>query len=93
MKTKRLAFTLIALGLAITTRPMHGQTISYFRQFSTPGIAAGATVTADTSGIYVFESRPVPPGGHATGGIRKYDSRGDERGFGNSRFHTATSHS
>jgi uncharacterized protein (TIGR03437 family) len=77
MKTKRLAHTLIALGLAITTRPMHGQTISYFRQFSTPGIAE-ATVTADASGIYVFESRPARPGGNATGGIRKYDAQGNE---------------
>ncbi|MEO8594078.1 MAG: hypothetical protein ABI759_12220 [Candidatus Solibacter sp.] len=56
---------------------MHGQTISDFRQFSTPGIA-GTTVTADASGIYVFESRPAPPGGHATGGIRKYDAQGSQ---------------
>src|SRR5687767_12421142 len=73
-----LMFTLCSLGLAILARPMHGQTISYFRQFSTPGIAEATAVAADASGIYVFGSRTVPPGGQATGGIRKYDSRGNE---------------
>ena len=70
-------FMLFSLALAAGGRPMHGQTISYFRQFSTPGIA-GAKVAADASGIYVFESRSVPPGGQATGGIRKFDARGNE---------------
>jgi uncharacterized protein (TIGR03437 family) len=71
-------FALFSLGLAIGARPMHGQTISYFRQFSTTGIAGATTVAADASGIYVFGSRTAPPGGQATGGIRKYDSRGNE---------------
>lgn len=74
----RLVFTLLSLGLVIGAGPMHGQTISYFRQFSTPGIAGATAVTAGASGIYVFGSNTAPPGGHATGGIRKYDSRGNE---------------
>jgi len=76
MKPNGLAFTLIALGLAITTRPMHGQTISYFRQFTTPGMDRAAGVAADASGIYVIGNRPSPQGGSA--GVRKYDSRGNE---------------
>jgi len=31
---------------------MHGQTISYFRQFSTPGIGGATAVAADASGIH-----------------------------------------
>ncbi len=77
MKPKGFAISLIALGLGIATRPMPGQTISFLRQFSTP-IAGPTTVEADASGIYVFGSRPVPPGGHATGGISKYDAQGNE---------------
>ena len=68
---------LIVSGLAIDSRPVQGQTISYFRQFSTPAPGA-TTVASDASGIYTFESRVVPPGGHARGAVRKYDSSGNE---------------
>ena len=44
----------IALGLAIGARPMQGQTMSYFRQFTTPGMDRATAVAADASGIYVF---------------------------------------
>ena len=67
----RLSFTLIVLGLAISTRPMPGQTISFLRHLSTPRTPAWdrvTTVAADPSGIYVI----------ASGGLRKYDSRGNE---------------
>jgi len=53
------------VGLALTVIALQGQTISFFREFSTAGIAA---VTADASGIYAF--------GNA--GVRKYDFRGDQ---------------
>ncbi len=72
-----LVFTLFA-GLAISTRPAQGQTISFFRQFSTPGFGGATAVAADASGVYVFGSRTAPEGGQATGGVRKYDSRGNE---------------
>jgi len=70
--------TLAGFCVSIGARPMHGQTISYFRQFSTGGIAGATTVAADASGIYVFGTRTAAPGGQAAGGIRKYDSRGNE---------------
>jgi hypothetical protein len=55
MKPNGLAFTLIALGLAIGARPVPGQTI-YFRQ-----IAGESTVMADPSCIYVFGRRVALP--------------------------------
>ena len=78
MKPKGLAFSLIALGLAISTRPMPGQTISFFRQFTTPGMDRATAVAADASGIYVIGNRPAPQGGPGSAGVRKYDSRGNE---------------
>ncbi len=78
-----LAFTLLALGLAISTRPMPGQTISFFRQFSTPEMDRATAVAADASGIYVIGSR----------GVRKYDSRGNglwTRGFSVPALESAT---
>jgi uncharacterized protein (TIGR03437 family) len=75
---KRLAFTLVALGLAIGARPMPGQTISFFRQFTTPGMDRATGVAADASGVYVIGNRPAPPGGGGGSGVRKYDSRGNE---------------
>jgi len=75
MKTKGLAITLFALGLAITTRPMHGQTISFFRQFTTAGMDRATAVAADASGIYVIGNRSASQGRPGVAGIRKYDSR------------------
>jgi len=51
VKPKGLAFSLIALGLAIVIRPMTGQTISFFGQFTTPRIDRATAVAADASGI------------------------------------------
>lgn len=42
---------LLALGLAASTRPMPGQTMSFLRQFTTPGMVYSTAVAADTSGI------------------------------------------
>ena len=64
-KCFNLLFTWIALGLAISTRAIEGQTMSLFRRFSAPGFE---TVAADASGIYVFWNA----------GVSKYDSRGNE---------------
>ena len=69
-----LSFTLLALGLAIGARPTSGQTLPFFRQFSTPGIDQATAVAADASGIYVIGNRRFLQGG----GVRKYDSRGNE---------------
>src|ERR1017187_7108272 len=67
-----LLFTLIALGMAIGSRPAHGQTISFLRPLngvdpkaSTPG---GGTVAADASGVYV---------GLDGGVLAKFDSHGN----------------
>jgi uncharacterized protein (TIGR03437 family) len=56
---------------------MQAQTMSFFREFTTPGMDRALAVTADASGIYVIGSRPSP-GGLISTGIRKYDSRGNE---------------
>ena len=50
MKSKGLAVTLIALGMAISIRPLPGQTMSYFRQFTTPGMDRATAVASDGSG-------------------------------------------
>ena len=56
-----LAFTLLPLWLAIGTHPMPGQTMSFLRQFTTPGMVYSTAVAADTSGIYVLLNRPASP--------------------------------
>jgi uncharacterized protein (TIGR03437 family) len=68
-----LLFTLIALGVAISSRPAHGQTISFLRslngvdpQASTPGV--GGVVATDASGIYVALDNGV---------LAKFDSHGN----------------
>jgi hypothetical protein len=71
-------FMVMALGVGITVGSAQGQTISFFRTFSTPGIDRATAVAADASGIYVFGIRPAPGGGEGSAGVRKYDSRGDE---------------
>src|SRR5262249_45611300 len=75
---KGLAFSLIALGLAIGIRPMPGQTMSFFRQFTTPEMDRATAVAVDASGIYVIGNRPASQGGPGSAGVRKYDSRGNE---------------
>jgi uncharacterized protein (TIGR03437 family) len=77
LKPNGLAFSLIGLGLALSARPLPGQTISYFRQFTTPAMDRAIAVAADASGIYVIGIRPTP-GGLISTGMRKYDSRGNE---------------
>ncbi len=70
-----LGFTLIVLWMA--TSPMQGQTMSFLRQFTVPGMDRATAVAADASGIYVIGNRP----GRAfegRAGVRKYDSRGNE---------------
>ncbi len=68
-----LMFSLIALGVAIGSRPAHGQTISFLRSLigvdpkaSTPGVGRAA---ADASGVYV---------GLDVGVLAKFDSHGNE---------------
>src|SRR5689334_8203047 len=63
---------------AMAIGPMQAQTMSFFRQFTTPGIDRAIAVAADTSGIYVAGNGPVEQGVQARAGIRKYDSRGVE---------------
>ena len=75
-RSSRLLFTLIALGVAIGSRPAHGQTISFLRPlsgsaFGTPsngGIAGAGALAADASGVYVVGAK----------GLVKYDSNGNE---------------
>jgi len=78
-----LLFTLIALGVAIGSRPAQGQTISFLRPLSgsafgtlSDGVFAGAgALAADASGVYVVGAK----------GLAKYDSHGNElwtRAFG-----------
>ncbi len=68
---------LIALELAVSSRPMPGQTISFFRQFTTPGMDQATAVAADASGIYVVGNRRSQTGAGASVGVRKFDSRGN----------------
>ncbi|HXP83193.1 MAG TPA: PQQ-binding-like beta-propeller repeat protein [Bryobacteraceae bacterium] len=67
-----LLFTLIALGMAIGSRPAHGQTISFLHPLSgvdpnasSPGVGG---IAADTSGVYVVLDRGV---------LAKFDSHGN----------------
>ncbi len=49
----------IALGLVIGTGPAQGQTLSFNRQFTGPGIDRATAVAADESGIYVAGAQTV----------------------------------
>jgi len=80
-----LVFMLVALGLAIGTRPMQGQTMSFFRQFTTPGMDRATAVAADASGIYVAGHRPAQSIFSWRTDVRKYDSRGNELWTGDQR--------
>lgn len=66
-------FILIASGPGIGTRPLQGQTISFFREFTTPQIDRASAIAADASGIYVVGDRPL-----GKAGVRKYDPLGNE---------------
>ena len=70
-----LLFTLIALGVAIGSRPAHGQTISFLHPLSGVPLSGGvvvplhgSAVAADASGVYVVGDL----------GFAKYDSHGNE---------------
>jgi uncharacterized protein (TIGR03437 family) len=65
------------VAVAIGAVPAQGQTMSFFRQFTTPGMDRAIAVAADASGIYVAGNRPAP-GGPGSTGVRKFDSRGNE---------------
>jgi hypothetical protein len=67
----RFGIFLIALSSGIGACPVQGQTISFFRQFTTPAIDRAGDTAADTSGIYVIGNRPAAGGSSA--GLRKYD--------------------
>lgn len=71
-------FMLIALALSIGAEPARGQTMSFLRQFTTPGIDRATALAADASGIYVVGNRPSPQGSPGRGGVRKYDPLGNE---------------
>lgn len=75
-----VVFLLLVLvtGEAICTRPIEGQTISIFRQFSTPEIDRAAALAVVASGIYVIGNRSPRQGGLWRAGVRKYDGRGSE---------------
>ena len=80
MKTKVVFFSrqlsaMIVAAMAIS--PMQAQTMSFFRQFTAPGIDSASAVAADASGIYVI-GNGASPGGLNSAGVRKYDSRGNE---------------
>jgi uncharacterized protein (TIGR03437 family) len=74
MKTN-VVLPLLLAAMAIS--PMQAQTMSFFRQFTTPGIDRAIAVAADASGINVIGNRPAA-GGESSAGVRKYDSRGNE---------------
>ena len=71
-------FMLVVLGGGISIGPVQGQTMSFFRQFETPGIDRASAVVADASGIYVIGNRPGHPFFDGSAGVRKYDFHGDE---------------
>src|SRR4051794_21047902 len=73
-----LGLTLFVLGLTINACPAPAQTMSFFRQFRTPGISGATAIAADASGVYVFGNKAAPSGGQATAGVRKYTSGGAE---------------
>ena len=61
-------FILITFGPAIVPRPLQGQTISFFREFSTPQIDRASAIAADATGVYVFgENVRVPANAVVTG--------------------------
>ena len=65
---------LIALGPAV-----QGQTISFFRDFSTPQMNRASAMAVDATGVYVFGTRPATvAGGQSAAGVRKYDGAGNE---------------
>src|SRR5262245_5683262 len=74
-KCSRQLFAMIVAAMAIS--PMQAQAMSFFRQFTTPGINRAIAVAADASDIYVIGTRPTPEG-LTRAGVRKYDSRGNE---------------
>ena len=70
-----LLFALIALAVAICSRPTYGQTISFLRPLSSVPLSNGVVVplhagavAADASGVYVVGDI----------GLAKYDSHGNE---------------
>ena len=80
MKTNIVLFSrtvsaMIVAAMAINT--IEAQTMSLFRQFTTPGMDRAIAVAADASGIYVIGNR-LAPGGLNSADVQKYDSRGNE---------------
>src|SRR5436305_13659933 len=75
-------FILIAFGPGIGTRPLQGQTISLFREFSTPQIDRASAITADATGVYVFGERPASDDSLSSAAVSKFDSRGTSYGPG-----------
>jgi uncharacterized protein (TIGR03437 family) len=71
-------FFLIALGSGIGARPMHGQTISFFREFSTPQMDRASAIVADATGVYLFGERPASDGSLGSAAVSKFDSRGNQ---------------
>jgi hypothetical protein len=48
-----MRYFLVPFVLSIIACPIQGQTISLFREFTTPAIDRAAAVAADGSGVYV----------------------------------------
>ena len=65
---------LILIGAA----SLAAETISFFRQFSTPGMDGATAVASDGSNIYVIGNRWDPQVESSSAGIRKYDPSGNE---------------
>src|SRR5437762_2860794 len=63
---------MIVAAMAIS--PIQAQTMSFFRQFTTPGMDRAIAVAADASGVYVF-GRDFPPNASY---LRKYSPDGAE---------------
>src|SRR3954468_8351326 len=57
---------------------MEAQTISLFRQFTTPYMDRADVVAVDGSGIYVAGLRVPPGSGQGIASIVKYDTRGNQ---------------
>src|SRR4051794_33269963 len=76
--TCSFGFILIAFGPGIGARPMQGQTISFFREFSTPQMERASAIAADATGVYVFGERPASDGSLGSAAVSKFDSRGNQ---------------
>src|SRR5256885_2039057 len=67
-KCSRQLSAMIVAAMAIS--PMQAQTMSFFRQFTTPGFDRAIAVAADASGIYLIGNRPTAAGRPSSASVR-----------------------